>query len=109
MQGGKQTRLQRRSAVSPMRPLTRGPTWARLCACLPAAETCRRDAYPAYAWLPRPRHKVGKGSAVNRHEGLHAVRRGKLHRRVRRAQGYSQSVARLRAAMAWVCLRMGYF
>ena len=45
------------------------------------ARRCRyeTDAYPVYEWLPRDRHIVGKGGAVNRNEGLHSKLRSKLN------------------------------
>ena len=36
---------------------------------LPEADVYRSDAYVEYQWLPRSRHKVGKGSEMNRNEG----------------------------------------
>ena len=44
-------------------------TFLRLYERLPEAERYRSDAYRVYGWLPRNRHKVGKGSEVNRNEG----------------------------------------
>ena len=74
---------------------------------LPEAQRYRSDAYRVYGWLPRNRHKVGKGSEVNRNEGLHSVLRGKLNRLVRKTKGYSKSVEMLRDSIALVCLRLG--
>ena len=59
-------------------------TFLRLYERLPDAERYRSDAYKVYRWLPANRRKVGKGSEVNRNEGLHSVLRGKLNRLVRR-------------------------
>ena len=36
---------------------------------LPESGLYRSDAYPVYQWLPRDRHVVGKGGAVNRNGG----------------------------------------
>ena len=49
----------------------------------------------------------GKGSDVNRNEGLHSVLRGKLNRLVRRTKGYSKSVEMLSGSLAMVWLREG--
>ena len=46
-----------------------------------------------------------KGGAVNRSEGLHSVWRGKLNRLMRRAKGYTKSVAMLAYSLALVCWR----
>ena len=46
-------------------------TFLKLYERLPDAECYRSDAYRVYEWLNR--HKVGKGSEVNRNEGLHSV------------------------------------
>ena len=82
-------------------------TFLRLYERLLEAERYRSDAYRVYGWLPRNRHKVGKGSEVNRNEGLHSVLRGKLNRLVRKTKGYSKSVEMLRDSIALVCLRLG--
>ena len=39
---------------------------------LPDAGRRETDAYRVYGWLPRDRHAIGKGGAVNRNEGLSA-------------------------------------
>ena len=73
---------------------------------LPEAGLYRSDAYAAYvAWFPPNRHVVGKGSAVNWNEGLHAVWRGKLNRLMRRTKGYTKSVRMLVYSLALVCWR----
>lgn len=82
-------------------------TFLRLYERLPDAKSYRSDDYNVYKWLPRDRHKIGKGSEVNRNEGLHSVLRGKLNRLVRKTKGYSKSVEMLRDSVALVCLRLG--
>ena len=74
---------------------------------LPESDRYRSDAYEAYGWLPARSHVVGKGSEVNRNEGLHSVLRGKLNRLVRRTKGYSKSVEMLAGSLALVWLREG--
>ena len=74
---------------------------------LPESETYRSDAYEAYRCLDPGSHIVGKGSEVNRNEGLHSVLRGKLNRLVRRTKGYSKSVEMLFGSLAMVWLREG--
>lgn len=83
-------------------------TFLRLYGRLPEAESYRSDAYGVYGWLPRSRHKVGKGSEVNRNEGLHSVLRGKLNRLVRRTKGYSKSVEMLSGSLALIWLQQGW-
>ena len=82
-------------------------TFLKLYNRLPEAEQYHTDAYRVYGWLPANRHVIGKGGAVNRNEGLHSVLRGKLNRLIRRAKGYSKSVAMLCGSIALVCLRLG--
>ncbi len=65
-------------------------TFVRLLSRLPEAERYRSDSYEAYGWLPTGSHVVGKGSEVNRNEGLHSVLRGKLNGLGRRVKGYLQ-------------------
>ena len=54
----------------------------------------------ACKWLPRNRHFVGKGGAVNWCEGLHSVLRSKLNRLARKTKGYSKSVEMLELSLA---------
>ena len=82
-------------------------TFVRLYRRLPESERYRSDAYEAYRWLDPGSHVVGKGSEVNRNEGLHSVLRGKLNRLVRRTKGYSKSVEMLTGSLAMVWLREG--
>ena len=71
---------------------------------LPEAGLYRSDAYAVYVgWFPPQRHVVGKGSAVNWNEGVHAVWRGKLNRLMRRTKGYTKSIAMLVYSLALVC------
>ncbi len=44
--------------------------FSRLLDRLPGADRYETDAYPVYEWLPRDRHIVGKGGAVNWNEWL---------------------------------------
>ena len=81
-------------------------TFLRLYGRLPEAEKYRTDAYQVYGWLPTDRHEVGKGSEVNRNEGLHSRLRDKLNRLHRRTKGYSKSMAMLGDSIALVCLRL---
>ena len=39
--------------------------FSRLLDRLPGADMYETDAYPVYEWLPRDRHVIGKGGAVN--------------------------------------------
>ena len=48
-------------------------TFLRLYERLPDTQRYRSDDYEVYRWLPSDRYKVGKGSEVNRNEGLHSV------------------------------------
>ena len=83
-------------------------TFLRLYERLPDAKKYRSDEYNVYGWLPRNLHKVGKGSEVNRNEGLHSVLRGKLNRLVRSTKGYSKSIEMLTGSLALVCLRLDW-
>ena len=82
-------------------------TFVKLYKRLPEAEKYRSDAYEVYEWLESGSHVVGKGSEVNRNEGLHSVLRGKLNRLVRRTKGYSKSMEMLVGSLAMVWLREG--
>ena len=83
-------------------------TFLRLYERLPDAKRYRSDDYNVYKWLPRNRHKVGKGSEVNRNEGLHSVLRGKLNRLVRKTKGYSKSLEMLTGSLAMMWLRLDW-
>ena len=83
-------------------------TFVRLYRRLPDAERYRSDRYEVYGWLPSDRHVVGKGSEVNRNEGVHSVLRGKLNRLVRRTKGYTKSVEMLVGSLSLVWLREGW-
>lgn len=83
-------------------------TFLRLCDRLPRADTYHSDAYEVYNWLPRRRHKIGKGGLVNRNEGIHSVLRDRLYRLHRRTKGYTKSVWMLRASIAMVSLQLGW-
>ena len=81
-------------------------TFLRLYERLTDANCYRSDDYNVYKWLPRDRHKIGKGSEVNRNEGLHSLLSGKLNGVTRKTKGYSKSVEMLRDSVALVCLRL---
>ena len=82
-------------------------TFVRLYRRLPEAERYRSDPYQVYEWLPSERHVVGKGSEVNRNEGLHSMLRSKLNRLVRRTKGYTKSLDMLSGPLCMVWLREG--
>ena len=82
-------------------------TFLRLYDRLPESKRYRTDAYRVYGWLPRDRHVVGKGGAVNWNEGLHSRLRGKLNRLIRSTKGYSKSAIMLRNSIALALLRLG--
>lgn len=79
----------------------------RLLEQLPAAERYRSDHYRVYDFLPRNRHVAGKGSEVNRNEGVHSQLRDRLRRLQRKTKGYTKSVALLRDSVALVYLKLG--
>ena len=84
-------------------------TFLRLYGRLPEAELYRSDGLSVYrSWLPADRHRVGKGGAVNRNEGLHSFLRGKLNRLGRKTKGYSKRERALRdgLALVWVWHRL---
>ena len=60
------------------------------------------------ATCPLNKHKVGKGGAVNRNEGLHSALRGKLNRLARRTKGYSKTDGMLPLSLALAWLRLGW-
>ena len=74
---------------------------------LPKAAKYRSDRYEVYSLLPPTRHVKGKGSEVNRNEGLHAKLRVRLNRLVRRTHGYSKRLYMLIGSLAMVWLRDG--
>ena len=82
-------------------------TFMRLLRRLPKAAKYRSDHYVVYSHLPPVRHEKGKGSEVNRNEGLHAKLRVKLNRLVRRTHGYSKRLYMLAGSLAMVWLRDG--
>ena len=82
-------------------------TFLRLYDRLPEAEGYRSDHYPVYQWLPADRHRMGKGSEVNRNEGTHSRWRDRLRRLQRQTKGYSKSLDMLTGSIAWVSLGLG--
>ena len=83
-------------------------TLVKLCEHLPLADTYHTDGYEPYTWLPRDRHRVGKGGKVNRNEGVHSMLRDRLHRLRRRTKGYTKSVSMLTASIAMICIHSGW-
>ena len=76
--------------------------FSRLLYRLPDADMYETDAYPVYEWLPRDKHVVGKGGAVNWNEGPHSKLRSKLNRLARRTKGCTKSVEMLKHLLAIV-------
>ena len=76
---------------------------------LPKAAKYRSDRCEAYSVLPLIRHIKGKGSEVNRNEGLHSKLRVRLNRLVRRTHGYSKRLYMLVGSLAMVWLRDGLY
>ena len=82
-------------------------TFHRLLRRLPAAERYRSDGYEALGYLPASRHERGKGSEVNRNEGLRAKLRTRLNRLGRATSGYSKKLETLANSLALARLREG--
>ena len=74
--------------------------FSRLSDRLPGVDRYETDAYPAYEWLHRDRHAIGKGGAVNRMSGWRSKLRSKLNGLVRSAKGYTKSVEMLKHLLA---------
>ena len=68
-------------------------TFLRLFRRLPEAAKYWSDHCEVYSRLPPARHVKGKGSEVNRNEGLRAKLRVRLNRLVRRTHGYGKRLA----------------
>ena len=84
------------------------PTFHRLLRRLPDAEKYRSDGYDVYGCLlPAERHERGKGSEVNRNEGLHTKLRNRLNRLGRSTSGYTKKLEMLAGSLAMVWLREG--
>ena len=81
------------------------PTFHRLLRRLPPAEKCRSDGYEALGHLPAGRRERGKGSEVNRNEGLRAKLRTRLNRLGRATSGYSKKLETLANSLALARLR----
>ena len=73
--------------------------FSRLLDRLPGAERYETAAYPVYEWLPRDRHAIGTGGAVNRMRERSKLS-SKLNRLARRAKGYTKSVEMLKHLLA---------
>ena len=84
-------------------------TFLRLLRRLPKAAKYRSDRYEAYSVLHLILHIKGKGSEVNRNEGLHAKLRVRLNRLVRRTHGYSKRLYMQVGSLAMVWLRDGLY
>ena len=84
-------------------------TFLRLLRRLPKASLYRSDHYKAYSVLPLIRHIKGKGSEVNRNEGLHSKLRVRLNRLVRQTHGYSKRLYMPVGSLAMVWLRDGLY
>ncbi len=81
-------------------------TFLRLLEQLPQAERYRSDNYSVYRFLPQNRHVVGKGSEVNRNEGVHSQLRDRLRRLQRKTKGYTKGRTMLRDSVALVYLKL---
>lgn len=64
------------------------------------ARTDTREPYWVYEWLPRYRHVIGNGGAVNWNEGPRSKLPSKLNRLVRRTKGYTKIVEMLKPLLA---------
>ena len=82
-------------------------TFLRLFRRLPDAAKYRSDHCEAYSHPPPARHVKGKGSEVNRNEGLQSKLRVRLNRLVRRTHGYGKRLYMLVGSLAMVWLRDG--
>jgi len=70
----------------------------------------RSGHYDVCTAIRRPaRHVKGKGSKVNRNEGLRAKLRARLNRLVRRTHGYSKRLYMLVGSIAMAPLRDGLY
>ena len=82
-------------------------TFLRLFRRLPVAAKYRSDHCEVYSHPPPARHMKGKGSEVNRSEGLRAKLRFRLNRLVRRTHGYSKRLYMLAGSLAMAPFREG--
>ena len=77
--------------------------FSRLLDRLPDTDTGTRPTLiPVYEWLPRDRHVIVKGGAVNWYEWLHSKLMIKLNKLVMSAKGYTKSVEMLKHLLAIV-------
>ena len=81
------------------------PAFHRLLRRLPPAEKYRSDGYAALGYLPAERRERGKGSEVNRNEGLRAKLWTRQNRLGRATSGYSKKLEMLAWSLALVWLR----
>ena len=84
-------------------------TFVRLLRRLPKAAKYRSGHCEAYSLLHPTSHSKGKGSEVNRNEGLHSKLSVNLNRLVRRTHGYSKRLYMLIGALAMAWLRDGLY
>ena len=82
-------------------------TFHRFLRRLPPAERYRSDGYEALGCLPAGRRERGKGSEVNRNDGLRAKSRTRLNRLGRATSGYSKKLEALANSLALARLREG--
>ena len=82
-------------------------TFLRLFRRLPEAAKYMSDHYEAYSHPPPARHVKGKGSDVNRSEGLRLKLRARLNRLVHRTHGYGKRLYMLVGSLAIAPLRGG--
>ena len=78
------------------------PMFHRLLRRLPSAEKYRSDGCEALGYLPAGRRERGKGSEVNRNEGLRAKLRTRLNRLGRATSGCSKKLETLANSLALV-------
>ena len=83
-------------------------TFLRLLERLAEMERYSIDAYGAYGCLPVNKHRVGKGGAMNRNEGLHSALRGRLNGLARRAKVCSKTDRMLTLSIALAWLRLSW-
>ena len=67
---------------------------------LPGTDMYETDAYPMYEGMPRDRHIVGQGGAVNWNDGLRSKLRSKLNMLVRSTKDYTKSAEMLKHPLA---------
>ena len=81
----------------------------RLLRRLPKAAKYRSDHFEAYSLLHPVSHAKGKGSEVNRNEGMHSKLRVNLNRLVCQTHGYGKRLYMLTGSPAMAWLRDGLY